>query len=248
MTYHEQTRALKNLGLGEQEAQAYLALLKLGASQASAVAKEIGLRRTTIYPILQGLAEKGVVNVYFKNGKRNYAAQRPEWLARAFSRKLNLFETLIPTLPTQEKIKTEKLGIRYLEGKKEITAFYESLLDEYETKSKKDRWYRIISSMTWESIDPDFFLKFRYERSARGISTKLLLTADSRSGDPADPQLLRESRYLPEGYQFQDSLDIHDDKVLVLSHTNPVAIIIAIPEIVTAFKVIFDILWGLTPE
>lgn len=249
MIQNESTRALQNLGLSEHEAQTYVALLKLGTAHASVLAKETGVKRTTIYPILKGLAERGIVNVYVKHGRRTYAGARPELIARAFTRKLQQFESLIPTFPTREKTNTEQSGIRYLEGKKEIIAFYESTLDEYAAMPKKQRHYRVISAQkTWEGIDPAFFIQFRYERGKRCIHTKLLLTAESRVTNPRDPTLLRDCRFLPEGYVFQDSIDIHSDKVLVMSHQNAVAVVITIPTLVSAFQVIFDILWGLSEK
>ena len=184
-----------------------------------------------------------------RHGKRVYAAQRPEWLARAFGRKLAHFESLIPALPASGKGSDGQFGIRYLEGKREIISFYESTLDEYTAKPKKDRWYRVISAQrTWEEIDPNFFVKFRYERGGRGIRTKLLLTAESRATNPTGEKLLRECKFLPEGYVFQDSIDIHADKVLVMSHENPIAVVITVPALVAAFSAIFDILWGLASE
>ncbi|PLX27027.1 hypothetical protein C0581_03815 [Candidatus Parcubacteria bacterium] len=48
---------LKNLGLSDIEAGVYLSLLKLGGSQASKIAKDVGIKRTTVYPILKKLAE-----------------------------------------------------------------------------------------------------------------------------------------------------------------------------------------------
>ena len=59
-------KALLDFGLTEQEAQTYLTLFKLGGATASVLAKEAGLKRTTIYPILKALSQKGCVLVYFK--------------------------------------------------------------------------------------------------------------------------------------------------------------------------------------
>ena len=78
---------LQNLGLGSEESRIYLALLGLGGCAASLLAKEVGLKRTTVYPILTSLAEKGLVNVYFRQNKRFYYAEKPAKVSKERKRK-----------------------------------------------------------------------------------------------------------------------------------------------------------------
>ena len=53
---------LEQLGLSSSEAQVYLVLLRSsGGLGASAVASTTGIQRTGIYPILDALLEKGMV-------------------------------------------------------------------------------------------------------------------------------------------------------------------------------------------
>ena len=68
----ENEKILEGLGLSKQEAEAYLALLKLGGSLASLVAKEMSIKRTTVYAILKSLSDKGLALVYFRKGKKYY--------------------------------------------------------------------------------------------------------------------------------------------------------------------------------
>ncbi len=96
---------LKNLGLSDIEADIYMALLKLGGSQASKIAKDVGIKRTTVYPILKKLAEAGFVTVYFKKNRRYYYAQKPQRVAALFGKKLDSFYAMIPLL---EQLKKKK--------------------------------------------------------------------------------------------------------------------------------------------
>ncbi|MDP3989498.1 MAG: helix-turn-helix domain-containing protein, partial [bacterium] len=117
--------ALTGLGFSPTESACYIALIKLGSSSASAVAIETGLQRTAVYPILRGLAERGIVNVYEKQGKKAYQAQRPERVAGYYQRKLKTFEEIIPTIRSLAGKHTCVVGIRFLETKKELKAFYQ---------------------------------------------------------------------------------------------------------------------------
>ena len=79
---------LQTLGLTEDEARTYLALLKIGGGNAIALSKEVGVKRTTIYPILKSLHEKGFASTYFNKTKRLYRAEKPDKVAGQFEKRL----------------------------------------------------------------------------------------------------------------------------------------------------------------
>jgi HTH-type transcriptional regulator, sugar sensing transcriptional regulator len=54
-------RGLKLIGLTELEADVYLKLIKMKEARISQLAKETGVTRTQLYPLLEKLTEKGVV-------------------------------------------------------------------------------------------------------------------------------------------------------------------------------------------
>src|SRR5437899_10589529 len=56
------TEELAQLGLTPTESQIYLALIQNGPMGASAVAAATGLARTSVYPALGSLVDKGLVN------------------------------------------------------------------------------------------------------------------------------------------------------------------------------------------
>lgn len=68
---------LEKWGLPAPEAQAYLALVRNGALGASSIATAIGIPRTSVYPILESLAQKGLVESGAGLGSR-YTAIRPK--------------------------------------------------------------------------------------------------------------------------------------------------------------------------
>lgn len=240
--------ALTGLGLSSHEAACYASLLKLGASPASRVATETGLQRTTVYPILRGLAERGIVNIYEKRGKRLYQAQNPDRVLGYYERKLKTFEESIPMLRALSEKSSDVVGLRFLETKKELEAFYRDVLEEYSKKPKKDRMYRILGSAPdWENINAEFFKWYRGVRAKAIIHTRLLLSEASRDINPTDPGLLRSCKFLPQKYSFKSTIDIFDDKIIVIN-PNPasLAVIIEVPTMVDIFKAVFDVLWDTT--
>lgn len=236
---------LQNLGLNSEEARIYLALLGLGGCAASLLAKEVGLKRTTVYPILTSLAEKGLVNVYFRQNKRFYYAEKPAKVAGLFHKKIESFESIIPMLEAVDKKQAQMLGLRFIETIDELQEFYFGILDEYRNKS----YLAIGNTNVWEGLDTEFFTQYRSDRARHNIRTKLLLTADSVKVNPTDPALLREFKYLPQKYAFKSTMDIFDDKVLISSQKfSSLAVVIAIPAMVDIFKTIFEMLWDFIPN
>jgi sugar-specific transcriptional regulator TrmB len=236
--------ALKSLGLSHQEAKMYLAVFKLGEPTAAQSTKEAGIQRTAGYPILKSLAEKGLIDVYMKKSRKVFHAQKPSRLSEMFSRKLENFNHLIPEIESLDRRQAEILGLRFIESKNELKNFYEEILAEY-----KDKQYYIIGNANaWEAIDPEFFVKFRKNRANENIKTKLLLSSDSARINPVEKELLREFKYLPEKYGFKSTIDIYNDKILVISpNISSLAVVIAIPAMVDVFKSMFEIIWDSLP-
>ena len=232
--------SLISLGLSVQEADVYIALLKQGGASASVLARDIGMKRTTAYAILKNLTEKGFSSVYFRSGKRVYHAQKPHKIASLVEQKLQSFNEAIPFFESMDRAQTQKLGLRFIESKNELEKFYDEILIDYKNKE-----YRIIGSTpAWESIDPRYFVKFRENRAKANIHTKLLLTAESKKDSPTDKDLLRQVRFLPKERAFKSTLDIFDDKVLIVSpDLASLAVIVAVPAMVDIFKSIFEMLW-----
>jgi len=231
---------LKNLGLSDIEAGVYLSLLKLGGSQASKIAKDVGIKRTTVYPILKKLAEGGFVTVYFKKNRKYYHAQKPQRVAALFGKKLDSFYAMIPTLEQLEKKETQTTGLRFIETLDELKQFYTGILDEY----KDQEYYVIGNAQHWEDLDNEWFQQFRHDRGRNNIKTKLLLTKDSEGSSPTDPALLRDVKFLPSKYSYKSSIDIFDNKIVVISpELSSLAVVIQIPIMQDVFGSIFQMLW-----
>ncbi len=73
---------LEKWGLPAQEAHAYLALIRSGPLGASGIASAIGMARTSVYPILESLLQKGLVEAGAGLGSR-YTAVAPKEALRS---------------------------------------------------------------------------------------------------------------------------------------------------------------------
>ncbi len=132
-------------------------------------------------------------------------------------------------------------GLRFVETLDELKQFYTGVLDEY-----RDKGYQIIGTAHWEHLDNEWFQQYRHDRARNNIHTKLILTEESRDISPADPTLLRDVRFLPSQYDFKSTIDIYDDKILIVSsELASLAIVIQIPAMHDIFGAMFDMLWNM---
>ena len=227
--------------MSDPEILVYSGLLKMGVVGAAELATEVGLKRTTVYPILENLMEKGLASSYRKNSKTYFNPLTPSKLVSFYENKLESLVGLVPYLEKLQMAPSKPYGVRFIETKRELEAFYGEILEEY-----KDRGYYIIGNANaFINLDPDFILNFRKKRATKNIKTKLLLSADSKlAAGQDDSSLLREFKYLPEKYQFKSTIDIYDDKILIIGpEVKSLAVVIAVPPMVDVFRSVFEVLW-----
>lgn len=239
----EEKNALTSLGLSEQEAEIYVAALKNGPGTASVIAQTAGVKRTTVYTILKSLTEKGFVSVYLKKSKRVYHAEKPQRVADHYEKKLQSFTAFIPQLEAFDKKQAAVIGLRFIETVDELKRFYGDILLEYKSKS----YDALGNAQAWQGIAPEFFVQYRKDRAHQKIKTRVLITADSANASPTETDLLRDVRLLPEKYTFKSTIDIFNDKVLIVSpELTSLAVVIAVPAMVDVFKSVFQMLWDMT--
>lgn len=69
---------LKEIGFSDKEAEIYLALIKVDCDTILDLSKKTKIGRTTIYPIIESLKEKGFVEEVKEKGKIQYRAKTPD--------------------------------------------------------------------------------------------------------------------------------------------------------------------------
>ncbi len=238
------SKVLGDFGLAELDIQVYLKLLQLGGAPATILAKELGIKRTTVYPVIERLIHHCMITESDQGSKRFYTPLQPNKLPILQERKLASLASIIPLLERMQGAEAREYGVRLIKSKREFEAFYMDILEEYRNKE-----YYIIGSVSgFLNIDRDFLISFRKKRAAHNTRVKLLLSNDSRSEEGQnDPKLLRTFKYLPEKYVFKSTIDIYADKIVIIGpEIKALAVVVAIPAMVDVFRSVFEMLWGVT--
>ena len=128
---------LKEIGLSEKEAEVYLSLLEGDAYSILDLSKKTKINRTTIYPVIKSLSEKGLVSETTVNTKTYYQAESPDRLETFVERQKILLEEnskkikdLIPQLKSVQREMGERPIVKYFEGKEGIISGTEDIFND----------------------------------------------------------------------------------------------------------------------
>lgn len=118
---------LLEIGFSDKEVKVYTSALELGESSVLEISRKSKINRTTIYPILNSLKEKGLISFIQKGKKQLFFAESPEKLKIYVDIKIRELETnkeklpeLIKQLGAFENRRSNKPIVRFYEGNEEI--------------------------------------------------------------------------------------------------------------------------------
>jgi len=124
---------LEELGLTEAEAKIYLSLVDLGSTTATAIIAKTKLHKGTVYSLLEGLVEKGLITYIIKGRKRYYQAITPERFLEVLKEKEAKFKKILPELLAKHRTAKEKQEAYMLRGKDGVRTVINDIL-----RTKKD--------------------------------------------------------------------------------------------------------------
>ncbi len=173
-TYETLKKVLANLDVNEAQASVYLKLLELGEANYSTLARSTGIKRTSLYPLIEKMERRGLVERVIDH--RVLRAIQPHTVFEnlqdnnlAFYHSLGLFREIIktPSLPTK---------VRFYNGRRGVQKLLLDELEEY--RRSKEKQLRVIGSALVFQKDPIFFRQYQQKRKEIGVLTKLIAHHD----------------------------------------------------------------------
>ncbi|MFZ2835666.1 MAG: helix-turn-helix domain-containing protein, partial [Candidatus Moraniibacteriota bacterium] len=86
-------RIFDKFGLKKEHSDIYLALLDSGISPTGNLAKRLNMPRSTLYGLLENLAQHGLVSQSEKNKVKMWQAVAPETIKTIINEKINTLES-----------------------------------------------------------------------------------------------------------------------------------------------------------
>ena len=114
---------LQNLGLKDKEAACYLDLLTLGGTAtASELARIAGLKRTSVYDVMNALHMQGFVVFANKGSKRTFTATRPSAVLTMWNERVLALQSAIFAFEALSGLTHDQPRVTVLQGKEQIQA------------------------------------------------------------------------------------------------------------------------------
>lgn len=238
----------EELGLSDKEAQVYLASLSLGPSTIMRISRHANVKRTTVYPLIENLKNKGLMLIELKGLKTLYSAEDPSKLELILDQKREKLKSALPDLSAMYNLKGGESLIKYYEGLNGIKSVYEGLL----TDIKPHQDYLIISNVDgWLSAEPEFFMDFTRRRAemARGsdIKIRMLLedTPTAREFKTKENNYFIKVKILPPSTKLDTNLVIIPKKIVLHQHTQPImAMTIENKSLIKMHREMFEVIWN----
>lgn len=239
---------LKKIGLSENEAKVYLALLELGSSVAQQVAQKAELKRPTTYVQLESLMKRGLTTSFEKGTKTLFRAEDPEHLKQVLEKekeeqkeKAEALNKVLPGLGNLYLSAGERPRVRFFEGIEGLKTIQDEFL-----KTKESLIKAITNTDDVLKLFPQHEKSYIPKRVEKGIKSKIIYT--SSQGDflkKTDTEMLRESKFV--GYDempLSGDITIFGNKVKISATSKkPFGIIIESEEIAKSLGAMFDMLW-----
>lgn len=240
---------LKKVGLSDNEAKVYLAMLELGPASVLEISAKAGVNRPTTYVQIEALKKMGLVSTQTKGKKQLYIPESPSQLESVLSKekieiaqKQEELKKVLGELTTLYNLGEDKPTVRYFEGKEGLLKMQEEFL-----KMKGKEILGIYSTDAVSKVFPMHNTDYSDKRIKKGIKGRSIYTS---SRGPVlkgrDKVALRETKFVsPEKFKFDSDITIFDNNVAISSLTGKIGgTIITDKAVADSFRSLFELLWG----
>ncbi len=239
-----------NVEFTPSEISAYLACLELGKATVIQIAKKAGLKRTTVYNIVETLLEKGLLSKFEDQRGQKFLAERPEKLIAIFQKKEEELNKILPNLLAITNIGDSdiKPEVKFYQGKEGLIAAYEDTLASCQ---KGDAILSFASAVDAFNFS-DYLNGYVKRRTEKGILMKAIAREckEIHYYKDRDKQSLRHTKIMPANeLAICIEKNIYKDKVALMNFRGmPFGVIIRSPQIAKSEKEIFESIWKRLPN
>ena len=241
-----QEKILEEIGFSKKKAKIYLAVLSLGDASAIDIAKEVGIKRTTVYNILPELVLEGFVKKTIKNKKSVFFVENPDLLKTQLEEKLRLINKALPEIRSLQNVLPFKPKIIFYEGFGGAKELYKDTLDSL---SDGDTLLSFTGITNYQNLMPkDISKEYIENRLKKKIRIRVIATKsdimEQWQRDAAKE--LREIKIVEnDKFKFDGDIEIYGNKVAMISYKeNFMGVVIESKEISQMQRMAFELMWN----
>ncbi|MCP4297106.1 MAG: hypothetical protein GY786_16000 [Proteobacteria bacterium] len=238
---------LSSIGLGEKKADVYLALMELGTASVLEISKKAGIKRPTVYDILEDLCHKNLVTQTFSGKKRKFTAENPSRLKQIPRQQEEQIEQMLPQLDALFNLSPQKPKLKYYQGVEGVRYVNDDVL----TVRNKEYFYFGSSQNMLQILGEEYLENYVKKRIEKGIWSYAIRIKNDESNFAylgAGDHMLRKVRFLPDPVvENIVALYIYDNKIAIISSQKECyGLIIESQELATLLKAMWKTIWSVS--
>jgi len=238
---------LETIGLEPKGAKVYLACLQLGQETAFNIAKKSGLKRPTVYVILDKLISEGLIAVTKTRKATYYSPLAPQKLIGYFKEKEKKLENALPDLESLYNIRPQKPKIQVFEGKSGIEVIYREVVDSLK-KYKEVLSYGTLAH--FNSAYQNAMVYWLNEAKNKNYKIREILTQDGSEIEyikaiKKNKNHNHQLRLMPKDLKFINNDNIiYGNKLAIFSVQKDLFVILVESEdIINSYRNFFEMAW-----
>ena len=225
-------------GLSDKEADIYLAGLKAGECTANRFSELTGIRRSTVYEVLESLKKRGLIVSFIKNKKYFFSPVKPETLVSILKEREEKIKRILPELNGLISSDFEKPKVQMFEGKVGIKNAVEDMLN-----------FKEVLIYGASKMGDEIFEHYTENFARRRVKKKVLMRAvlgRDFSSHMVDKEIRKYTkvRTLKDFDSHNSAYFIYGDNVLVINLGNEIfATRVKSSVLAESQRKIFELFW-----
>lgn len=247
MNKNEASTLFERFGLRARDADLYLAALEGGRNTALSLSRRTGIKRGTVYEIVERLKERGFLRTTKLDARRYIEAVSPKDVGERFKESAQLFDRMVPDLIALQPAHMPRPRITFFEGEDEVWQIYEDTLKEKKPISS----YTSVTDL-YHLLTPHRIENYIRKRAEKKIPIRILAvdSPESRRWARRGPMELRETRLVRgRTHDFAADVEIYGNKVAIVSFkSNLFGVLIESEQIAQMQLLAFELMWNAAPH
>lgn len=232
---------LQACGFDTDEVKLYIATLELGADSITHIAKNADIKRPKAYYVMDGLVKKGVMVKQPKNKRMLFSAEPPRKILGIMRSKEAELEKVLPYLESLYKTATDKPRVQFFEGKEGIKNAYSEIFATHRTLLGIASMANVYEHFSREG-NKDFFTLLR--RSGGQIRDMVDDSPEGRGYAKEEYRKgLGQTKFLPANFKIETDVLIDGPRVLFVSYSTLVAVLVEDERIAETERQLIEFLW-----
>jgi sugar-specific transcriptional regulator TrmB len=237
---------LEEIGLSQNEAKIYEALLNLGIASAPEISAQTGVHKRNIYDTLPRLLKKGLIYNIADPKENKYGLVEPNKLSDLIWEKDSKLKSILPAIQAQYKKHSTKEAVYIYKGKEGFKNYLRDIL-----KVGEDVYF-IGAKGGWFDQDLQIFIqRFLNEAKKKKIKYHHIFDAEVKTLAPEILKSVGKSyKFLPKKYSTTGAIDIFGDRVVTFSGLNlkditddVTLVVIVNRELADCYRTWFKFIW-----